>query len=344
MIGSTRITRRGLLLGAAALAHPAIVRAQAREIVVGGPAGMAELMRNQVIPSFERSSGGRVLYEGSRSVVNLQKLRTSRGAPAMSIVMMDFDVMLTALRENLLQKVTPARVPLMTEIPAVALPYDAAWVNYGTPRIATVYNTARVPEGIPTWAALWTPRFRGRLSLPHMSLTSTPPVLAIAASLLTGKPPADAQYDVDAGFRKLAELKPNLYGIHTNGQQAQTLLEQGEAWAIPGDIGSYAARRRAEGLPFDFNKPTEGSFGLPSGVGLVAGAPNVELAGAFINELLTERAQRIMVEVLSLTPANPRVPPGADSVPLTELLPTDWEFVSQNRAAWIERFDREIAR
>jgi putative spermidine/putrescine transport system substrate-binding protein len=234
-------------------------------------------------------------------------------------------------------------VPNAGDVPAVALPYDGAWLTYSTPRIACSYSTKALPGGLPSWASLWEPRFNGKLSLPSMSLTSTPPLLAIAASIATGKPPAEAQYDVDAGFKKLAELKPNIIGIHTSGQQAQTLLEQGAVWVIPADIGSYVLRRKAEGLPFDFNKPSEGSFGLPAGAALVKGGANRELAELFIGELLDLRVQSALVKGLSVVPSNPNVAPGPDDVPLAQLLTTDWEFVAKNRAAWMDRFDREIA-
>src|SRR4051812_33123582 len=82
-------TRRRFLAGAAGatamLAAPSVVRAQAKEIVVGGPGGMAGVMRDFVVPDFEKKLGCKVLYEGSRSAVNLQKLQTDKANPKMSV-------------------------------------------------------------------------------------------------------------------------------------------------------------------------------------------------------------------------------------------------------------------
>ncbi|WP_291296288.1 extracellular solute-binding protein [Elioraea sp.] len=342
-----RPNRRRLLgLGtaaAAALAAPSLVRAQAREIVVGGPAGMAGLMRDEVIPPFERASGIRVLYEGSRSAVNLQKLQTQKDRPQLSVVMMDEDIMMRAGNEQLLTAAATAGVPEMGRIMPASIARDGLWIRYKTPRSAIAYNTRRVPGGIASWAAVWGPEFRGRLMVPHMSITSTVQLLCVAAHLATGKPFQEAQYEVDAGFRKLREIKPNVLGFYTAGQQAQTLLEQGEAFAVPAEISSYVLMRKSEGVPIDLNTPTEGSFALPSAIALVNRGPQQDGAQAFVNHMLTVPIQRLWATRLFDSPAHPGVDAGPGILPADRMFNMDWEFVSTNRPAWIQRFDREIA-
>lgn len=55
-----------------------------------------------------------------------------------------------------------------------------------------------------------------------------------AAHLATGKPFAEAQYDMDPGFRKLFALQPNVLTVYTNQPQAENLLETGEASIMSG--------------------------------------------------------------------------------------------------------------
>lgn len=332
-----------LLASTGILGAPAILRAQTKEIVVGGPGGMAQLMQDVIIPAFESRTGATVLYEGSRSVANLQKLRTGKDAPVMSVVMMDYDIMLMAQKDGLLTPVTGATVANLADVTPKAVMYDGAWINYKVPRVAVGFNSTALPGGVASWAELWTPEYAKRLMLPHLSLTSSANVLAMAAALKTGLPPEKAQYEVDAGFAMLKELKPNVLSIYTNAQQAITLLEQGEAWAIPGEISSYLLSRKAEGAPVDLNKPAEGSFGVPSGIALVKDGPGQDVAQEFISEMLSTEVQTLFAEKYYDSPANTKVVLGADIVPLADLHTTDWEFVSQNRAAWIERFDKEIA-
>jgi putative spermidine/putrescine transport system substrate-binding protein len=333
----------GAALAGAAVGAPALVRAQGREIVVGGPGGMANVLRDEVIPSFEKKHNCKVLYEGSRSLINLQKLETNRQAPKLSVVLMDEDIMLRAAEEDLIARVSPADVPMLSKILPQAIRKDGLWINYKTPRGAIAYNSKALPGGVPTWAELWEAKYRKKVLLPHMGLTSAVNVLTVAAHLATGKPLREAQYDLDAAFKKLAALKPNLLNIYTNPTQAHNLLEQGEGWVIPGEIGSYVLLRKSQGAPVDMAKPKEGSFSLPSGLAKVKSGPNPELAHAFIDTMLDVPAQKLWAERFFDSPANPATPVGPDIVSPAEMFATDWEFVSKNRKAWIERFDREIA-
>ena len=66
--------------GAAVMGFPAIVRAQkAKEIVVGGAAGHKAFL-DAVIPKFEKQYGCKIIYEGTRSLVNLEKMVNNKVA------------------------------------------------------------------------------------------------------------------------------------------------------------------------------------------------------------------------------------------------------------------------
>jgi putative spermidine/putrescine transport system substrate-binding protein len=342
------LSRRRFVAGTAGvviacrLAAPPSLRAQAREIVVGGPGGMANVMRDEVIPPFEQRLKCKVLYEGSRSLINLQKLETNRDAPKLSVVMMDEDIMLRAAEQALIAPLSPSEVPALAKLVPQALRPDGLWVNYKTPRAAVAYNVKALPGGVPMWAELWESKYRKKVLLPHMSLTSAVCVLTIAAHLATGKPLAQAQYEVDAGFQQLVKLKPNILNVYTNPTQAQNLLEQGEGWVIPGEITSYVLLRKSQGAPIDMARPREGSFAFPSGLAKVKNGPHPDLASAFVNEMLDVRAQRLWAERFFDSPSNPEAPVSPDMLPLSQMFTTDWGFVAKNRKSWIERWDREI--
>ncbi len=95
----------------------------------------------------------------------------------------------------------------------------------------------------------------------------------MAAFLATGKPMPEAQKDIDAAFKKLVTIKPNLLTAYTQMPQAYNLLEQGEGFMISSAISQVALERKAAGAPVDIAVPKEGIFAMPSGVALVKGGP-----------------------------------------------------------------------
>ena len=76
---SLRLTRRTFVaraaaLSAATLAAPALVRSQPRELVVGAASSQKTWSDEIMIPAFEKKYNIKVVFEGTRSLVNLEKL------------------------------------------------------------------------------------------------------------------------------------------------------------------------------------------------------------------------------------------------------------------------------
>lgn len=340
---SANLTRRHLLGGAvltgAALAAPAIVRAQSRDIVVGGAAGMAGYMKEFVFPVIEKRHNLHVVFDGTRSLVNLEKLRADRSAPKMSVVLMDDPIMMIAWDEGLLAKLTPAAVPNVGKIKPAAVHLDGAWANYQQPWAGVAFNKTALPDGVASYAALWDPANKGKVVVPSLQNTEGLWTLLVAAHMETGKPYAEAQYDMEAGFKRMATLKPNLLTVYTNQPQAENLLESGEAVLMGGQFSSYTLIRAAAGAPVGLAAPKEGIFAMPSGICKVKGAPNEEGADAFIDDYLGPEIQSILVEKSFVLPTNPATAIPAGFAQPGEPFAPDWANVSKNRAAWLQRWN-----
>ena len=85
-------SRREILKASGAIASligtPALLRAETKEIVIGGPAGAAKYFNSDLFPFLEKKLDVKILYEGSNSLTNLQKLQADKAAPKMSVVIM----------------------------------------------------------------------------------------------------------------------------------------------------------------------------------------------------------------------------------------------------------------
>lgn len=343
----TTLSRRRLIqaagIGTLALGAPSVLRAQTRELVVGGAASHKPWVDQIVTPFFEKKYSCKIVYEGTRSLVNLEKMQKGKDKPYLSVIQMDDPVMILAVQEGLLEKLTPEKVPNLKAITPGAIHMEGMWANYLQPWQGIAYNVKALPKGIASWTELWEPRFKGRVVLPSLQNTEGLANLFLAASLESGKAPTQAQYDVDPGFRKLVALKPNLLTIYTQMPQAFNLLEQGEAWAIAGALSSFALQRKSEGAPIDLAAPREGIFASPSGICAVKNGPNPDLAFAYINEMLGAEIQAKLVGPTFSLATHPAVPAPAGMPTNIPVHPTDWANVAKNRTAWVQRWDRDMA-
>lgn len=342
-----RISRRSLLkssaFAAGALAMPSILRAAGpTELVVGCAGSHTAWMEQIVVPYMRDKIGADVIFEGTKSSVNLEKMSSNRDRPYLSVAQMDDPVMIQAVDEGLIQPMATGMVPNLTQLRPGAVHMEGMWANYVQPWAGIAYNSDFL-QGVSSWADLWATEARGKVIIPSLQNTEGMWTLFAAAMLATGKPFAEAQYEVDAAFNKLTELKPNLLTAYAIMSQAFNLLEQGEITMLPGNFSSYTLPRKAEGVPVDLAAPKEGIFAMPSGICLVKGGPGGDLAARYVNEMLGAELQGQLADFTQSLPANTSVTSGAkvpDGVPVHS---PDWAFVAKNRAAWIERFEKIMA-
>jgi putative spermidine/putrescine transport system substrate-binding protein len=343
-----RMTRRAFLVRAGGVAAastigwPGIARSQAKELVIGGAASHKAFMEPTVIPMFEKKYNCKIVFEGTKSLVNLEKMVSNKAKPYLSVVMMDDPVLLLAVKEDVIEKITPARVQNMSKLKPSAIHMDGMWTNYLQPYAGIAHSTAKVKTAPASWTELWDPKYKAKLIVPSLQNTEGLANLFLAAHLETGKPLKEAQYQIDAAFKKLRALKPNLLTVYTQMPQAFNLLEQGEALLIGGALSSYATERKRQGAAIDMAAPKEGVMAMPSGIAKVKNGPQPELAYAFINEMLGVEYQKTLAEAAAALPTNTTVPLPA-GLPKVEVFVPDWSFVADQRKTWVERWDKEMS-
>jgi len=342
-----RLTRRHFLaasagtVAASTLGFPAVVRSQTKDIVIGGAASHKAFMDPTVIPMFEKKYACRIVFEGTKSLVNLEKMVSNKAKPYLSVVMMDDPVLLLAMKEDVIEKLTPATVPNMTKLKPAAIHMDGMWTNYQQPYAGIAIAPAKVKPAPGSWSDVWDAKYKSKVIVPSLQNTEGLSVFYLAAHLETGKPLKQAQYETDAAFRKLRALKPSLLTVYTQMPQAFNLLEQGEASMIAGALSSYASERKRQGAAVEMVSPKEGVMAMPSGIAKVKNGPQPELALAFINEMLGVEYQKILTEVAAALPTNTAVPVPA-GMPKDVFVP-DWAHVAKERKGWVERWDKEMS-
>jgi putative spermidine/putrescine transport system substrate-binding protein len=337
------ITRRNLLAAGAAVAagaaFPRVVRAQTREIFVGGPAIPG--LTDGLFPLIEKKHNLKVLFEGTNSLINLEKLRSNKAKPTMTVTMMDDPVLILTEREKLIRKL-PAGVTNLADVIPDARPRGGMWANWCQPMCSFSYNTSALPKGLGSYAEAWEPRFKERIILISMRITQAIVPLLAATHHVTKKPLAQCLRDWQAGIARMKELRPNIIQVSTNYPQAQQLNETGECDLFMSPDSRTTLFRKAQGAPVDQGMPREGLVAMPAGVALVEGGPNQDAGIAFINEMLSPETQAFIAKTFYSKPTNRKtVLPAGLKFP--DLVALDWEYFADNRNAMIERFEREVS-
>ncbi|MBN9498613.1 MAG: extracellular solute-binding protein [Alphaproteobacteria bacterium] len=321
----------GLAAGTA-LTAPSLIRAQAREIVIAGPSAQAKMFETDVQPIIEKRTGAKIVMDGSISVRHLQTMAAQRNAPTHSIAWMPDTDMVMAMDQGLIAPLDAGSVPNLGKLLPGSLRDDKMWVKMKIARFSIGVNTDKVKPPLQSWKELWTDRFRGKLLIPGFALTQGPMMLTAAAHAETGKPLAEAQYEIEAGFKRLTALKPNILNVFTASPQAIMLLEQGEAHAVVGLFSSVLFPRMRQGMPIDLPNPVEGAFGSPNCLALVNKGPHAALASAVIDAFLDADVQKVMMEKTFDSPVRGDVPLDPGVVAADKMVSLDAAFWGKRRA------------
>jgi putative spermidine/putrescine transport system substrate-binding protein len=255
---------------------------------------------------------------------------------------MDDPVMLPAAAEGLITPMAASSIANLGKLVDGAVHQDGMWANYQKPWAGIAYSTKRMKTAPTKWSDLWEAKYASKVIVPSLSNTEGFWTLLAAAHLETGKPYKEAQYEIDAAFKKVKSLKPNLLNVYTNAPQAINLMEQGEAWMIGGQFSAYTLIRKADGSPVDLAVPQDGGFAMPSGIAKVKGAPAGDLSDAVLDFFLSPQAQTILADKAFVAPTNKETPKPAGFPDAGALFAPDWAFVAKNRAAWVDRWSKEM--
>ncbi|WNN48448.1 ABC transporter substrate-binding protein [Siccibacter colletis] len=191
--------------------------------------------------------------------------------------------------------------------------YDPQGYYYGTKLITTgiAYHT-RAPVKPASWQDLLKPELKNMTTLPS-------PLYSGAAQIHM----ATLMNDPQLGFAWYQKLKANgAMPQSGNGGVMSAITSGSKAYGVLVDY--KAIREKAKGAPIDFVFPKEGVSIVTEPVAMMKNAKNPDGAKAFIDFVLSDEGQRLVLKQGYL-PADPKLPapqgfPARDSI---KLMPFD---------------------
>lgn len=338
---------RRQLLGATIAASLTPGRASAAtELIVTVPGGsLEEGWRKSVIAPFEAANPGiMVKIVQGLTFQNVALMRAQKDNVNVDVIMMDDVASSEAAAEGLTHPLTLETVPNLAGLfPEFRVAGDLYTKIYWVPGVIT-YNTSTVKPPPAAWADLWDPRFKGRLGIPNLD-TST----GLLCFLMVNKIKGGTVENVEPAFEAFKALKSSIVVFPTQHAQEAQLFSQGDISIAPW-VSDRTASLAQAGQPVNWIIPREGSVMAEGTLAVAKGTKNLDAALKYVNFAISGEAQAATARYANLPPVSAKaalddttkaaIPNGPEVLKLVGR--PDWKQVNQHRAAWIDRWNREI--
>jgi spermidine/putrescine-binding protein len=169
-----------------------------------------------------------------------------------------------------------------------------------------LYDTKAFPNPPDSWAALWDPKLKGKISVWDELST-----LYMAAQVLGyDKPDPSHLYnlsdlELENVKKKLLELKPNIRKIWTTGGELTNLFENHEVAAAMG-WPLMTNQLRKVNFPIGETIPKENTTGWIDHLMITTASEHKELATQFLEYMIEAKTQKAVTDVTGYDPANPQ--------------------------------------
>ncbi len=340
---------------AGSLSFPQVItsaKGEEKSIKIGiwaGPDG--ELIKSTIVKRFEEKHRVKIFIDEGWTAQQLARLLASKNNPTHTVMFMDDIGVNLARQEGLVERLPEDKIPHLANVFPRYLVEEGYGVGIQVSTVALTYSTQEVHEAPVSWEAFWDPRYKGRISVPSITGTHGLNLIVIAAALETGKPFQEAQYETEAAFKKLAQLKPNLHSIWSKTALAVAAMQQGELAMMGPMYSKFIWPYIDRGLQANHIIPREGAFAGLNCQTLVKGGPYPELGAAFINDMLSAETQQMLAEKLSVAPVVQGLEFPShilERIAYTEekqkqLFTSDWKFINTIRPEWTERWNKIFA-
>ncbi len=347
-----RMTRRTLLAATALpLTAPFIQARAAEELILASYGGSIEqFLRKDLLPTFEKETGIKVIYSAGTALSQLSKVIATRSRPEIDIYWSNDLTHAAGKAMGLFDKVDPAIVTNLKQMIDGALDPQGIGVTTHIASTGLQYNAEKFKQAgwaPPTsWYDLWDPKFKGKVAMYSISVLYSQELLG-AISRLTG----GSESDIRPGLKKIRELKDmgNIAAFANSPAEMDNIMAQGQAWiTYNGNIRTLLMK--SQGAPMEFVVPKEGAIRFSLYSDAIKGAPHPVAAQKFTEFFLRKDIQERTAEGIFYAPTNRNavlrpdlaaVMPYGDKA-VAALIKLDRDPMNRDLGDWIEKWNRSI--
>lgn len=302
----------------------------------GGP--WDELTQKHVADPFTEETGIEVVIRpGSDDLIS--QVLAQKNNP-------QYDLILTGYEDQIFLSEGGALDTIdVNDIPNAADLYPIAINDHGVATsitgVSLLYHAEEVENPPTSWNDLWRPEYAGKVGIPKLPLTYGVDFLMMINKLAGG-----TEQDVEPGFARLEELRPNVAAVYESSGQAAQLFQQGSITIAPWYSGRVSSMQAA-GVPIEKADLAEGDVVYLTMLSPLNGRYN-EWVAKFIDIYLSDATQEAFAAEFDSGPSRQSVELPEDvaaKVPYGQaevdaLVQFDWSTILQHRDEWTQRYNR----
>jgi putative spermidine/putrescine transport system substrate-binding protein len=339
------LSRRTLIKGAAALSAastlpmPALASTKMSAAIY--PGTWDEAYRAIVAPQLKASSGVDVAFDPLWAVDQVTKVRAARGVPPFDCFVLDPGPAAAARAAGLFDPIDAAKLTNAGKLAPGFVTADQVTVN--VQMVGICYNPKKVANPPKSWADLFRSPYVERLGLTGFQTTFGTVSLIEMAKAFGG-----SVTNIEPIFQKLKEVLPRVAAVSTPAA-LPGLFQQGQIDIMYTNTNN-AATLKARGVDIEFIAPESGAITFSTTLHIVKGSENRDAAHKYIDTAISTDAQsKLQLSPYNMIPVNKEVKlsDNLDVKSLDEIskmVTHDWTAINPQRAAWIERFNKEITK
>jgi putative spermidine/putrescine transport system substrate-binding protein len=321
---------------------------------IGTWGGSWKQARHDLIAKKLEEMGAKVEWVLGHPRDNFAKMiaARARGETPVDVMEISPELRLTLEKQGFLEPLNYAALPNAADVDAVNRTPSA--VATQVIQIGIAYNAKKFEElGLPrptSLGDLFHPKLAGRVAMTDVNTIEAPYILVALATLGGGN-----ERDLDAGFKKLAELKAAYY--YKASTDLSTKFTLGEIWAAPWHAG-WVLRVKRTGFPIAHADPKVGDRqGILAEelMGIVKGTKVREAAEYYINQALDPAVQVEFARKVGVIPTSRKaLARMGDDPDLKEFMwrPADqervfrmnWQVIEPRMPAIIDQWNRTVSR
>jgi putative spermidine/putrescine transport system substrate-binding protein len=341
----THFTRRDLMIGAGALGLAGLVphtaAASGSMTAAIYPGTWEEAYRAVVAPALKRSANVDIAFDSLFAVDQVAKVRAARGVPPFDCFVLDPGPAAAAQAAGLFEPIDASKLTNAPKVPAGLITSHAVTCNAQVVGIA--YNPKKFPAPPKGWADLFRSPYVERLGLTGFQTTFGTVSIIEMAKVFGG-----SDTNVEPVFAELKKAVTKAAAVAAPAAMPG-LFQQGQIDIMYTNTNTVAILK-GRGVDIEFVKPETGAITFQTTLHIVKGADNIANAYKYMDTAISAEVQgALQRQPYNMIPINKDVTlvdtldiKSVDE--LSRMVTHDWTKINPQRAAWIERFNKEITK